>query len=90
MQEAVERGVLAGYPVVDFSVEVFDWSYNAVDSNESSSKTAGILAFKTISPQCRPALLEPLMAGEVSTTDAFLGDVMGDLSGRWRRRRRCR
>ena len=82
VQEAAERGVLAGYPVVDFSVEVFDGSYHAVDSNESSFKMAGILAFKTIAPQCRPALLEPLMAVEVSTPDAFLGDVMGDLSGR--------
>jgi elongation factor G len=82
VQEAAERGVLAGYPVVDFSVEVFDGSYHSVDSNESSFKMAGILAFKTIAPKCRPALLEPLMAVEVSTPDAFLGDVMGDLSGR--------
>ncbi|MDZ7592541.1 MAG: hypothetical protein U5L05_18085 [Rubrivivax sp.] len=66
VQEAAERGVLAGYPVVDFSVEVFDGSYHSVDSNESSFKMAGILAFKTIAPKCRPALLEPLMAVEVS------------------------
>jgi elongation factor G len=82
VQEAAERGVLAGYPVVDFQVEVFDGSYHSVDSNEASFKMAGILAFKTIAPKARPALLEPLMTVEVSTPDAYLGDVMGDLSGR--------
>ncbi len=82
VQEAAERGVIAGYPVVDFQVEVFDGSYHAVDSNEASFKMAGILAFKTIAPKCRPALLEPLMSVSVFTPDAYLGDVMGDLSGR--------
>lgn len=82
IQEAAERGVLAGYPVVDFTVECFDGSYHSVDSNEASFKMAGILAFKTIAPKCRPALLEPLMTVEVATPDAYLGDVMGDLSGR--------
>lgn len=82
VQEAAERGVLAGYPVVDFAVECFDGSYHSVDSNEASFRMAGILAFKTIAPRCRPALLEPLMTVEVSTPDAYLGDVMGDLSGR--------
>jgi elongation factor G len=82
VQEAAERGVIAGYPVVDFQVEVFDGSYHSVDSNEASFKMAGILAFKTIAPKARPALLEPLMTVEVSTPDAYLGDVMGDLSGR--------
>jgi elongation factor G len=53
-----------------------------VDSNEASFKMAGILAFKTIAPKCRPALLEPLMTVTVFTPDAYLGDVMGDLSGR--------
>lgn len=82
IQEAAERGVLAGYPVVDFTVECFDGSYHSVDSNEASFKMAGILAFKTIAPQCRPALLEPLMSLEVITPDRYLGDVMGDLSAR--------
>jgi elongation factor G len=82
VQEAAERGVLAGYPVVDFEVECFDGSYHAVDSNEASFKMAGILAFKTVAVKCRPAMLEPLMAVEVTTPDAYLGDVMGDLSGR--------
>ncbi len=82
VQEAAERGVLAGFPVVDFEVEVFDGSYHAVDSNEASFKMAGILAFKNIAAQARPVLLEPLMQVEVLTPDAHLGDVLGDLSGR--------
>jgi elongation factor G len=82
VQEAAERGVLAGYPVVDFEVECFDGSYHSVDSNEASFKMAGILAFKTLAPKARPVLLEPLMTVEVFTPDAQLGDVMGDLSGR--------
>ena len=82
VQEAAERGVLAGYPMVDFEVECFDGSYHSVDSNEASFKMAGILAFKTLAPKARPVLLEPLMTVEVFTPDASLGDVMGDLSGR--------
>lgn len=82
VQEAAERGVLAGYPVVDFEVEVFDGSYHSVDSNEASFRMAGSLAFKTIAPNARPVLLEPLMQVDVVTPDAHLGDVMGDLSGR--------
>lgn len=82
VQEAAERGVLAGYPLVDFEVEVFDGSHHSVDSNEASFKMAGILAFKTVAPKAKPVLLEPLMQVEVRTPDAHLGDVMGDLSGR--------
>lgn len=82
VQEAAERGVLAGFPVVDFEVEVFDGSYHSVDSNEASFKMAGILAFKNIAAQARPVLLEPLMQVEVVTPAAHLGDVLGDLSGR--------
>ncbi len=82
VQEAAERGVLAGFPVVDFEVEVFDGSYHSVDSNEASFKMAGILAFKTIAPKAKPVLLEPLMQVDVTTPDSTLGDVLGDLSGR--------
>jgi elongation factor G len=82
VQEAAERGVIAGFPMVDFEVECFDGSYHSVDSNEASFKMAGILAFKTLAPKARPVLLEPLMTVEVFTPDAHLGDVMGDLSGR--------
>ena len=71
------RGVLAGYPLVDFEVEVFDGSYHTVDSNEMSFKMAGIQAFKTVAPKCKPVLLEPLDEIEVTTPDEYLGDVHG-------------
>ena len=82
IQESAERGVVAGYPVVDFQVECFDGSYHDVDSNEMSFKMAGILAFRTVAPNARPVLLEPLADLEVWTPEDVLGDVMGDLSAR--------
>jgi elongation factor G len=82
IQEAAARGVLAGYPMVDFVVELFDGSFHSVDSNEMSFKMAGILAFKSVAQKCKPVLLEPLDELEISTPDEYLGDVMGDLSGR--------
>ncbi|HKP15643.1 MAG TPA: elongation factor G [Gemmatimonadaceae bacterium] len=82
VQEAAERGVLAGYPLVDFKVELFDGSYHTVDSNEMSFKMAGILAFKTVAPKCKPVLLEPLDEVDVIIPDDCLGDVLGDLSSR--------
>jgi elongation factor G len=82
IQEASVRGVLAGYPMVDFKVEVFDGSYHTVDSNEQSFKMAGIQAFKTVAPKCKPVLLEPLSEIDVVTPDEYMGDVLGDLSSR--------
>ncbi len=82
IQEASARGVLAGYPMVDFAVELFDGSYHSVDSNEMSFKMAGIQGFKTVAPKCRPVLLEPLDEVEITTPDQYLGDVMGDISSR--------
>jgi elongation factor G len=82
IQEASARGVLAGYPMVDFIVELYDGSYHSVDSNEMSFKMAGILAFKTVAQKCRPVLLEPLDEVEITTPDQYLGDVMGDMSSR--------
>jgi len=82
IHEAAERGVLAGYPLVDFKVELFDGSYHTVDSNEMSFKMAGILAFKTVAPKARPVLLEPLDEVEIVIPDDCLGDVLGDLSSR--------
>jgi elongation factor G len=82
VQEASARGILAGYPLVDFEVELYDGSYHSVDSNEMSFKMAGILAFKTVAAKCKPILLEPLDHVEITTPDHYLGDVMGNLSGR--------
>jgi elongation factor G len=82
IQESAARGVLAGYPVVDFVVELYDGSYHSVDSNEMSFKMAGILAFKTVAAKCRPVLLEPLDEVEIRAPDSYLGDVMGDMSSR--------
>src|SRR2546423_331297 len=82
IQEAAARGPVAGYPVVDFKVELYDGSYHDVDSNEMSFKMAGILAFRNVSPNCRPVLLEPILELEVSTPDDYQGTVMGDLSSR--------
>ncbi len=82
IQEAASRGVIAGYPMVDFRVECFDGSYHSVDSNEMSFKMAGILAFRTVAAKCKPVLLEPLQEVTVRTPDEYLGDVMGDVSAR--------
>ena len=82
IQEASARGVLAGFPLVDFKVELYDGSYHSVDSSEQAFKMAGILGFRAVAGKCRPVLLEPLDLLEVTTPDAYLGDVMGDLSGR--------
>ncbi|CAA9354091.1 MAG: Elongation factor G-like protein TM_1651, partial [uncultured Gemmatimonadaceae bacterium] len=82
VQEAAARGVLAGYPMVDFEVELYDGSYHAVDSSEMAFKLAGSLAFRTVAQKCRPVLLEPLDEIEVTTPDQYLGDVLGDISAR--------
>ncbi|MHB2033088.1 MAG: elongation factor G, partial [Gemmatimonadaceae bacterium] len=82
VQEAAVRGILAGYPLVDFRAEVYDGSYHTVDSNEMSFKMAGILGFKAVAPKCKPVLLEPLDDLEITTPDEYLGDVLGDLSSR--------
>ena len=82
IQEAAVRGVIAGYPLVDFEAEVFDGSYHTVDSNEMSFKMAGILAFKAVAAKCKPVLLEPLDEIDVTTPDDYMGDVLGDLSSR--------
>ena len=82
IHEAAERGVLAGFPLVDFQVELYDGSYHSVDSNEMSFKMAGIQAFKSVAPKCRPVLLEPLDDVEIVTPEESLGEVLGDLSAR--------
>jgi elongation factor G len=82
IQEAAVRGVLGGFPLVDFRAELYDGSTHSVDSNEMSFKMAGILAFKAVAPNCRPVILEPLDLLEIVVPDAYLGDVLGDISGR--------
>ncbi len=82
IQEAAVRGIIAGYPLVDFKVEIFDGSYHTVDSNEMSFKMAGIQAFKAVAAKCKPVLLEPLDELEIITPDDYMGDVLGDLSSR--------
>jgi elongation factor G len=80
--EAIPSGVLAGFPVVDVKVTLFDGSYHEVDSNENAFKMAGLMAFKEGLRRANPALLEPIMAVEVETPEDFTGNVMGDLSSR--------
>ncbi|HUS19876.1 MAG TPA: elongation factor G [Terriglobales bacterium] len=80
--EAAERGFLAGFPVVDFRVILYDGSYHDVDSNELSFKTAGRIAFKKAMEQAKPTLLEPIMHVEITIPEEFAGSIMGDLNSR--------
>jgi elongation factor G len=82
IQEAAGRGVLAGYPVVDFEAEVFFGSYHSVDSSEQAFKTAGSIAFQAAAEKAQPVILEPVLQVDVFTPDEFLGDVIGDLNQR--------
>jgi elongation factor G len=82
IQEARLKGFLAGYPMVDFQVELYDGQYHDVDSSEMSFKIAGSLAFKDGVPKCRPTILEPIMKVEIAVPDEYAGAVMGDLSSR--------
>ena len=82
IQEAAARGVLAGFPVIDFKVTLYDGSYHSVDSSEMAFKVAGSLAFKKACEKAKMALLEPVMLVTVAVPDAFMGDVIGDLSSR--------
>ena len=82
IREAMETGVVAGYPMVGIRASVFDGSYHQVDSSEMAFKIAGSMAFKSAAARARPVLLEPIMRVEVTVSDDFLGEVMGDLSSR--------
>jgi elongation factor G len=82
IQEAMNTGVLAGYPVVDIKATLVDGSYHEVDSSDLAFKIAGSLAFKAAAQKAKPVLLEPVMAVEVVTPAEFMGDVMGDLNSR--------
>jgi elongation factor G len=82
IEDTLPNGVLAGFPVVDVKVTLFDGSYHEVDSNENAFKMAGSMAFKDAMRKASPVLLEPMMAVEVETPEDYMGNVMGDLSGR--------
>ncbi|MFN8187728.1 MAG: elongation factor G [Gaiellales bacterium] len=82
IQEAMESGTLAGYPVVDVRIELVEGSYHDVDSSEIAFKVAGSMAFKNAMHRASPRLLEPVMSVEVVTPEDYLGDVMGDLNSR--------
>jgi elongation factor G len=82
IQEAVQTGVIAGYPIVDVKVTLFDGSYHDVDSNEMAFKIAGSIGFKEGFRKAKPVLLEPIMKVEVVTPEDYYGDIVGDLSRR--------
>ena len=82
IQEALQSGVIAGYPVLDLKVTLFDGSYHEVDSSEAAFKIAGSMAIKDALKKSDPVLLEPVMSVEVETPEEYMGDVMGNLSGR--------
>lgn len=82
LQEALQTGVLAGYPMIDVKATLFDGSYHDVDSNEMAFKIAASFALKEAKNKCQPVLLEPIMKVEVTTPDEYFGNVMGDLTSR--------
>ncbi len=82
VKEAMERGVVAGFPLVDFSVELYDGSYHEVDSSEMAFKIAGSMALQEAVRRSKPILLEPIMRVEAVTPENFLGDVVGDLNSK--------
>ncbi len=82
VKEALDRGILAGYPVIDVAAEVYDGKFHAVDSDEMSFRMAGIQAFRAAADSLRPVLLEPVMKVSVVIPEDYLGDVMGDINSR--------
>ncbi len=82
IQEAADRGVVAGYPLVDFSAECYDGSYHSVDSSDIAFKLAGSHAFRNVAQKAGAILLEPMIEVSVTTPDEYMGDIMGDLTSR--------
>lgn len=82
VQEQMQNGVIAGHPMVDIKVTLYDGSYHDVDSSEMAFKIAGSICFRDGASKARPVLLEPMMGVEVVTPEEYMGDVMGDLSSR--------
>ena len=82
VKEAMENGVVAGYPMVDMAVELYDGTFHEVDSSEIAFKIAGSMAFQNGAKQAQPTILEPIMKVEVTTPDEFMGDIIGDLGAK--------
>jgi elongation factor G len=82
IQEACKRGILAGFPVVDFAAECYDGSYHSVDSSDIAFQIAGSTAFKKVAESAKPKLLEPILEVQVTTPDDYVGDIMGDITQR--------
>jgi elongation factor G len=82
IRESADRGILAGYPVVDIKARLYDGSYHDVDSSEMAFKIAGSMAFKEATKNAKPVLLEPVMSLEIVTPEEYMGDVIGDLNSR--------
>ncbi len=82
IQEARKKGVIAGYPAVDFKVILYDGSYHEVDSSDIAFKVAASMAFKKAAKEAKPTILEPIMNVEIYTPEAYMGDIMGNLNGR--------
>jgi elongation factor G len=82
IQEASTKGILAGFPLVDFSAECYDGSYHSVDSSDIAFKLAGVQAFRNVSKMAGPVILEPIIEVSVTTPDEFMGDITGDITSR--------
>lgn len=82
LEDSLDRGVLAGYPLVDIKAKLFDGSYHDVDSNEMAFKVAASMALKNAASKCKPVILEPVMKVEVVIPEDYLGDIMGDITSR--------
>ncbi len=82
IREALQHGVLAGFPMIGVGVSLYDGTYHEVDSSEMAFKVAGSMAFKDAASKAQPVLLEPLMEVEAVTPDEYMGDVIGDLNSR--------
>ena len=80
--EALNKGIIAGYPMVDVQVTLYDGSFHEVDSSEAAFKIAGSMALKAAAAKAKPVLLEPIMKVNVITPESFMGDVIGDLNAR--------